>query len=70
LTQLFDAIVNSVEFGLKLAAHYMKRGAVGRIVVVGSAGSYMPMPSQPLYTTSKHAVLGLVRSTALIEEVI
>ncbi|KAB8261013.1 alpha/beta hydrolase fold-domain-containing protein [Aspergillus pseudonomiae] len=69
-TQLFDVNVNSVVFGLKLAIHHMKqREAGGRIVVVGSAGSYVPVPSQPLYTASKHAVLGLVRSTALIEEV-
>ncbi|OGM39379.1 gluconate 5-dehydrogenase [Aspergillus bombycis] len=69
-TQLFDVNINSVVFGLKLAIHHMKQGeAGGRIVVVGSAGSYLPVPSQPLYTASKHAVLGLVRSTALIEEV-
>ncbi|KAB8233868.1 Alpha/Beta hydrolase protein [Aspergillus alliaceus] len=69
-TQLFDVNINSVVFGLKLAIHHMKQGSGGRIVVVGSAGSYIPVPSQPLYTASKHAVLGLVRSTALIEEVI
>ncbi|KAF7585496.1 hypothetical protein BBP40_010807 [Aspergillus hancockii] len=70
-TEIFDVNINSVVFGLKLAIHHMKRGAAGgRIVVVGSAASYMPVPSQPLYSASKHAVLGLVRSTALIEEVI
>ncbi|KAE8370122.1 alpha/beta hydrolase fold-domain-containing protein [Aspergillus caelatus] len=70
-TQLFDVNINSVVFGLKLAIHHMKQGGTGgRIVVTGSAGSYLPVPSQPLYTASKHAVLGLVRSTALIEEVI
>ncbi|KAJ5935083.1 hypothetical protein N7466_004630 [Penicillium verhagenii] len=69
-TQLFDINVNSVIFGLKLGIHNMKRDGGGRIVVVGSAGSYVPIPSQPLYSASKHAVLGLVRSTAQIEDVV
>ncbi|KAJ5856631.1 uncharacterized protein N7529_010575 [Penicillium soppii] len=65
-TALFNVNLNSVIFGLKLGVHYMRGG---RIVVIGSAGSYVPIPSQPLYCASKHAVLGLVRSTALMEEV-
>ncbi|GLI80350.1 hypothetical protein PoHVEF18_008704 [Penicillium ochrochloron] len=69
-TSLFDVNVNSVVFGLKLGIHYMKKAGGGRIVVVGSAGSYVPVSSQPLYTASKHAVLGLARSTAQISEVI
>ncbi|KAJ5880224.1 uncharacterized protein N7473_011277 [Penicillium subrubescens] len=69
-TSLFDVNVNSVVFGLKLGIHYMKKTGGGRIVVVGSAGSYVPVSSQPLYTASKHAVLGLARSTAQINEVI
>lgn len=70
-TKLFDINIDSIVYGLKLAIHHMKRNEKrgGRIVVVGSAGSYVPVPSQPLYTASKHAVLGLVRSTSLIEEV-
>ncbi|KAJ5659949.1 hypothetical protein N7507_006400 [Penicillium longicatenatum] len=69
-TQLFDINVNSVVFGLKLGIHHMKQNGGGRIVVVGSAGSYVPISSQPLYAASKHAVLGLARSTAQIEGVI
>lgn len=69
-TQLFDINVNSVIFGLKLGIHHMKQNNGGRIVVVGSAGSYVPIPSQPLYAASKHAVLGLARSTAQMEEVV
>lgn len=69
-TQLLDVNVNSVIFGLKLGIHHMKAHAGGRIVVVGSAASYVPVSSQPLYTASKHAVLGLVRSTAQIKEVV
>ncbi|KAJ5316535.1 hypothetical protein N7508_001043 [Penicillium antarcticum] len=67
-TTIFDINLNSVVFGLKLGIHYMKPHG-GRIVVVVSAGAYLPIPSQPLYSASKHAVLGLVRSTALMDEV-
>ncbi|CEJ62289.1 hypothetical protein PMG11_10791 [Penicillium brasilianum] len=69
-TQLFDVNVNSVVFGLKLGIQYMRKAGGGRIVVVGSAGSYVPIASQPLYSATKHAVLGLARSTAHIGEVI
>jgi NAD(P)-dependent dehydrogenase (short-subunit alcohol dehydrogenase family) len=65
-TVLVDVNLNSVIFGLKLGVHHMRHG---RIVVVGSAASYVPIPSQPLYAASKHAVLGLVRSTAMMDEV-
>jgi NAD(P)-dependent dehydrogenase (short-subunit alcohol dehydrogenase family) len=68
-TTLFDININSIVFGLKLGIYHMKPHG-GRIVVVASAGAYVPIPSQPLYSASKHAVLGLVRSTALTEEVL
>lgn len=69
-TKIFDINIDSIVYGLKLAIHHIKgKGRGGRIVVVGSAVSYVPVPSQPLYTASKHAVLGLVRSTSLIKEV-
>lgn len=68
-TRVFDVNVNSVLFGLKLGIHHMRQTG-GRIVVIGSAGSYVPIPSQPLYAASKHAVLGLVRSTALMDDVV
>ncbi|KAK9857882.1 hypothetical protein MYU51_020227 [Penicillium brevicompactum] len=66
-TTVVDVNLHSVIFGLKLGIQHLKKH--GRIVVVGSAGSYVPIPSQPLYSASKHAVLGLVRSTAQTEEV-
>lgn len=69
-TNVLDVNINSVVFGLKLGIHHMKQQKRGRIVVVASAGSYVPIPSQPLYSASKHAVLGLARSTAQILEVI
>ena len=69
-TQLIDINVNSVIFGLKLGIHHMKQHGGGRIVVTGSAASYIPVSSQPLYTASKHAVLGLCRATSQISEVV
>ncbi|KAJ5195462.1 uncharacterized protein N7498_008900 [Penicillium cinerascens] len=69
-TQLIDINVNSVIFGLKLGIHHMKQHGGGRIVVIGSAASYVPVSSQPLYTASKHAVLGLCRATSQISEVV
>jgi NAD(P)-dependent dehydrogenase (short-subunit alcohol dehydrogenase family) len=69
-TQLIDINVNSVIFGLKLGIHHMKQHGGGRIVVTGSAASYVAISSQPLYTASEHAVLGLCRATSQISEVI
>lgn len=68
-TRVIDLNVHSVMYGMKLGIHHMKRHG-GRIVVVGSAASYVPVESQPLYTASKHAVVGLVRATARIDEVV
>ncbi|KAJ5701010.1 hypothetical protein N7493_012056 [Penicillium malachiteum] len=68
-TEIFDINLNSVIFGLKLGIHYMKPNGGGRIVVTGSAVSYVSFPFHPLYTASKHAVLGLVRSAAQMEDV-
>jgi NAD(P)-dependent dehydrogenase (short-subunit alcohol dehydrogenase family) len=67
-TRVIDINVHSVMFGMKLGIHHMK-GHGGRIVIVGSAASYVPVASQPVYTASKHAVLGLMRSTAQTDEV-
>lgn len=69
-TRLYEINVDSVIFGLKLGINHMKKNGGGRILVTASAVSYVPYSSQPLYTSSKHAVLGLVRSTSMIEEVI
>ncbi|KAJ5720684.1 uncharacterized protein N7483_008618 [Penicillium malachiteum] len=69
-TQIFDVNLNSVIFGLKLGIHYMKPNGGGRIVVIGSAVSYVSRPFNTMYTASKHAVLGLVRSTAQKEDVV
>jgi NAD(P)-dependent dehydrogenase (short-subunit alcohol dehydrogenase family) len=40
-------------------------GQGGSIVNIASTNSFRPQPHQPLYTASKHAVLGLTKSTAI-----
>lgn len=40
-------------------------GVGGSVVNIASTNSFKPQPNQPVYTASKHAVLGLTRSAAL-----
>lgn len=40
-------------------------GIRGSIVNIASTNSFRPQPTQPAYTASKHAVLGLTRSAAV-----
>lgn len=61
---VFAVNVRGVMATIKLAVPLMKaRG--GSIVVLGSLNSRRAHPRQCLYTATKHAVLGIVRSTAL-----
>lgn len=61
--KIFDVNVTGVVYNMKLAIYHMVRDG-GRIIVIGSAGSYLAIPNQPLYAASKHAVLGLIRATS------
>ena len=61
---ILDINLFGVIYGVKLAVHDMKRSGGGRIIVTGSAASYMGMSPQDIYCASKHAVLGLVRATS------
>jgi NAD(P)-dependent dehydrogenase (short-subunit alcohol dehydrogenase family) len=56
--------VRGVALTLKHAARALAPGG-GSIVVTASLNSHRAHPSQHVYTASKHAVLGLVRSAAL-----
>ncbi|EMC99664.1 hypothetical protein BAUCODRAFT_45582, partial [Baudoinia panamericana UAMH 10762] len=57
-------------YGIKLAAHYMtldsraagKPKPGGKIVVTASAAGLYPSPFAPQYASTKHALVGLVRS--------
>lgn len=61
---VMDVNLTGVMYGIKLSVHYMRKAGGGRIVVIGSAASYIPVPEQSIYCASKHAVLGLVRATS------
>ncbi|KAH9224414.1 hypothetical protein DL95DRAFT_419395 [Leptodontidium sp. 2 PMI_412] len=63
-TVVLDVNVSGVIYGIKLAVHYMSKAGGGRIIVIGSAASYVAVPEQSIYCASKHAVLGLVRATS------
>ena len=63
-SSIFDVNFYGVLNGIKLAHHYMQHGQGGRIIVTGSAASYVGYPSQDVYVASKHAILGLIRATS------
>lgn len=62
--RVFGINVRGVMATIKHAIAPMKRNG-GAIVVLGSLNSRRAHPRQCLYTATKHAVLGIVRSTAL-----
>jgi short-subunit dehydrogenase len=47
-----------------LAIHYFKRNKApgGGLVLTGSTSSYNERPNLPVYSTAKHAVIGLMRA--------
>jgi NAD(P)-dependent dehydrogenase (short-subunit alcohol dehydrogenase family) len=53
--------VDGVVFGVRRLAHVMERGA---IVVTASLAGLTGMPSDPIYSLTKHALVGFVRSVA------
>jgi NAD(P)-dependent dehydrogenase (short-subunit alcohol dehydrogenase family) len=57
--------VKSMFFSTKHAIAHLRKNRRGYIVNVGSISSFVGQASTPVYTTSKHAVLGLTRSIAL-----
>ncbi|EEP80137.1 predicted protein [Uncinocarpus reesii 1704] len=63
-TKVFDVNLTGVVYSVRLAMHHLSRDGGGRIVVIDSAASYIPVPDQALYSASKHGILGLVRSTS------
>lgn len=65
---IFDVNVKGVIYGLKLAVHSLVEWRGGRIIITGSAASYIPVAYQDVYAASKHALIGLVRSTSRRQE--
>lgn len=56
--------VDHVVFGLAAAVPALRRAGGGRIVATASLAGLVPMPGDVLYTLTKHAVVGYVRSAA------
>jgi NAD(P)-dependent dehydrogenase (short-subunit alcohol dehydrogenase family) len=57
--------VKSMFWAAKYALPYLRRNRRSYVVNVGSISSFVGQAKTPIYTTSKHAVLGLTRSIAL-----
>jgi NAD(P)-dependent dehydrogenase (short-subunit alcohol dehydrogenase family) len=54
--------VDGIVFGARQLAPLMQRG--GAFVVTASLAGLTPMPADPIYTLTKHAVVGFVRAVA------
>lgn len=54
--------VDGVVLGLRAAARAMRDG--GDVIATASLAGIVPMPEDPLYTATKHAVVGLCRAAA------
>jgi NAD(P)-dependent dehydrogenase (short-subunit alcohol dehydrogenase family) len=62
---VFDVNVRGVFWGCKHAVTRMRKSGGGTIVNTASALSLVSDPLLPVYTASKHAVLGLTRSVGV-----
>jgi NAD(P)-dependent dehydrogenase (short-subunit alcohol dehydrogenase family) len=54
--------VDGVVFGVQAALPALRRGGGGAIVVTASLSGLTPYPQDPIYSMTKHAVVGLTRS--------
>ncbi len=57
--------VKSMFFAFKHAFPHLRKAKRGYVVNVGSISSFVGQARTPVYTTTKHAILGLTRSIAL-----
>jgi NAD(P)-dependent dehydrogenase (short-subunit alcohol dehydrogenase family) len=60
--RMLGANVDGVVFGVRRMEQVMPSG--GSIVATASLAGLMPMPADPIYTLTKHAVVGYVRAIA------
>jgi NAD(P)-dependent dehydrogenase (short-subunit alcohol dehydrogenase family) len=63
--QVMDVTVKGVWLCLKAEIPQMLKTGGGAIVNMSSIAGVVGMPGAPIYTASKHAVIGLTKSTAL-----
>jgi NAD(P)-dependent dehydrogenase (short-subunit alcohol dehydrogenase family) len=62
--RVFGANVDGVIFGVRAVVPAMERRGGGAIVATASLAGIIAFAPDPLYTATKHAVVGLVRSLA------
>lgn len=62
---VFNINVWGAAMCMKSCSAALKRSAHGSVVLMASINGYRAHPDQVLYTASKHAVIGLMRSAAL-----
>lgn len=60
--QLVGVNTDHVVFGVCAAVPALRRAGGGTIVATASLAGLVPMPADPLYTLTKHAVVGYVRA--------
>src|SRR5215210_6447820 len=60
--RILGANLDGVVFGVRQLASVMEPG--GAIVATASLAGLVPAPDDPIYTLTKHAVIGFVRSVA------
>lgn len=63
--RVMNVNVKSMFFAFKHAFPHLRKAKRGYVVNVGSISSFVGQARTPVYTTSKHAILGLTRSIAL-----
>lgn len=62
--RIMGANVDGVIFGARAVTPAIEARGGGAIVVTASAAGVIAFPPDPIYTTTKHAVIGFVRSLA------
>jgi NAD(P)-dependent dehydrogenase (short-subunit alcohol dehydrogenase family) len=60
--KLVEVNVDHVIYGTCAAVPALRRAGGGRIVATAALAGLVPMPADPLYTMTKHAVIGYVRA--------
>ncbi len=63
--RVMNVNVKSMLFSFKHAYPHLKAAGRGYVVNVGSISSFVGQASTPVYTTTKHAIVGLSKSIAL-----
>ena len=63
--RVVDVNLTGVFLGTREAMKIMKRQGGGRIINIGSISAQMPRMNSAPYSTTKHALVGLTKSTAL-----